>query len=77
MIRYMYAMSRKNIISTAISKNSSVCQVKVMKVKVSGLKFRDRSHPLTARPIKIGHTIRFGLKLFTIFSTGFLIGSQR
>lgn len=40
-----------------------------MNEKVLGSKFLDNSHPLTISPINMGQTIRFGLKLLTIFST--------
>jgi len=65
----MYAMSLRNIIRMAITKNINVCHVNVMNEKVLGSKFLDNSHPLTISPINMGQIIRFGLKLLTIFST--------
>jgi len=65
----MYAMSLRNIIRMAITKNKNVCQVNVMNENVLGSKFLYNSHPLTIRPINMGQIIRFGLKLLTIFST--------
>jgi len=65
----MYAMSLRNIIRMAITKNINVCHVNVMNEKVLGSKFLDNSHPLTISPINMGQAIRFGLKLLTIFST--------